>query len=149
MSYTIAHDKRDLSSIYRLLTKFPDDWQRDKVAMAIFRRASKPANAIGRAALHASTSKGRWSTAEFKSKADKTKTIMRAGLVNKKQGRLGHLFNFGTGERVQYTTGKRTGKITGNGWWDRTIPAQHASIMAEMDKVAPRIISRYVRKYKQ
>lgn len=153
MEYSIVHDKKDISQLRTLLTRLPEDWQRDEASMAIFRRSSKAALVIGRASLQQAVPRLGMSDVAFKAKPDKTKTIMRVGLVNKGKGRLGHLFNFGTVNRVQYSSGRKTGRIDSakfaSGWWDKKVPAMKESISSEMDKVAPQIISRYVRKYKK
>lgn len=89
---------------------------------------------------------------DFKSKKDRTGTIMRTGLVAKGKGRLGHLFNSGTDERTQYSTGKNVGRIDksnfGNGWWDKAKARGMPLVEEQIGKVARTTISRYERKYR-
>ena len=153
MDYNIVLDKRDVSNITTLLQRFPEDWQKDAVSMAIFRRASKPMLVTGEQYLLSNVRGFRGKNYEFRSKLDKTKTIMRVGLVNKGIGRLGHLFNFGTVERMNYSTGRPTGRIDknkfGSGWWDKAVNVGKPQVEREIDKVAPQIITRHARKYKK
>jgi len=155
-NYNIVHDKRQLNSLSTMLKRLPEDWKRDEATMAIFRKASKPMLVEGRRSLLANVAGFRNSANgvfEFKAKVDRTKTIMRVGLVNKGIGRLGHLFNFGTAERVNYSSGVSTGRISasnfGGGWWDRAVGVGKPQVEAAIDKIAPAVIGRYVRKYKR
>lgn len=146
-------DKRSFSRVENMLTRLPKDWQREEASMAIFRKASKPILVAGESQLAISVPElAMADDVQFRSKKDRTSTIMRSGLLAKGKGRLGHLFNYGTADRVQFSTGKSVGRIDkakfGSGWFDRAKQIAMPQVEANIDKFAQATISRYVRKYK-
>ena len=145
--FSIVHEKGQVNALSLMLQRFPQDWKKTEVSMAIFRKASKPMLQEGRASAPTNLADG--NVLVFAAKKDKTGTIMRAGLVNKGSGRLGHLFNFGTGERMNYSTGRGTGHMTADGWWDKAVASAKPRVESEITRVAPAIIGRFARKYKK
>ena len=149
-TFSIVHNKNQVNALTTMLKRFSYDWKRDEVSMAIFRKASKPMLLEGRAQLLSSVPElSKHADVQFRAKKDKTGTIMRVGLVGKGRGNLGHLFNFGTVNRIQNSSGRSTGKMTASGWWDRAVTSAKPQVEAEITKVAPAIIGRFVRKYKR
>ena len=157
----VSFDKQQFSNLQRMLRRLPEDWQREDAMMGVFRKAGKPMLQAGKASLLASVVGMRRSVSKSKkvegasrsrvlhweSKVDKTRTIMRVGLVNKGDGRLGHLFNWGTVKRRQYTTGRSTGQIKPNRWWDKAVTSAMPSVLKIVDTESYRVIGRYVRRY--
>lgn len=148
MRYEIAFDKKQYSNLQRMLKKLPEQWQRDDAMLGIFRKAGKPMLAQGEASLKSHVPNlGSKSDIRWQSKVDKSRTVIRVGMVNKGAGRLGHLFNWGTASREQYTTGRKTGKIRANAWWDKAVVTAMPSVLKIIDTESYKTIGRYVRRY--
>ena len=147
-------DERAYRNLKKMLEQLPEDFQRQDATMAIARAASKPLLSIGRSMLQVGVPNlaQHGSRLHFNSKKSRDGLVMRTGLQNKDKGRLGHLFNYGTAQRRNYSRGNRpTGRIDnakfGGGWWDKAVSMAEPQIESELQRAAPRVIGRYVRKY--
>lgn len=146
----IVIDQRSFNQAHNLLERLPIAFERDDVMMNIFRKASLPMIKAGKAAASAAipnVAKGFvWGR-----KKSKSGDIMRVGVVNKRGtlGRLAHLFEWGTSQRVVYTTGQNTGRIKPNFFWSRAVSMSEPQVKANVERFAEQEINKYIKRFHQ
>lgn len=149
----IKIDKAQFANIKKQLDRFPKDFMKDEVMMAVFRKASKPLLSAGENLANAripNVAKGTANTEGFvwSARKDKSGEIMRVGVVNKRgtTGSLGHIFNDGTKNRVT-ASGHKTGRIDPTKFWDDAVKSSerdvHDAVVLNFDKVSDRFARRY------
>lgn len=144
----LLYDQNQLRRLHNGLQNIPDAWRRDDVMMEIFRKASKPLLSTTESLMYARVPNLAMSASKHLSaRKDKTGTILRVGMVAKDSGKLGYIFDQGTKDRTNYSSGRYVGSIKPSFFWRDAVALSETKVGSEIDRLADRTIDKYIKKH--
>jgi pyridoxine/pyridoxamine 5'-phosphate oxidase len=147
MSFKLVADLNKIKRLSEGMRKIPENFQREQIMMAIFKRAAQPLLSTTESLLYARLPNLAMSASQYLSaRKDKTGTIMRVGMVAKKSGKLGFIFDEGTEERVTLS-GWHTGRIKASNFWRDAVAMSEDKVKGEVERIAEREINKYFQKH--
>ena len=68
-------------------------------------------------------------------------------MVAKDSGKLGYIFDQGTTDRVNYSSGRKVGKIKPSFFWRDALALSETKIQTEIERVTDRTIDKYIKRH--